>query len=88
MGRSVIGPLTAIVGRADPKLNVQAIETLGAMNDRKAVLCLLAPCLSDDSDENVRAAAAKALRRLVGGVPTRAEAIGMLTDAARAHFDR
>ncbi|MCD4727091.1 MAG: hypothetical protein K8R46_05495, partial [Pirellulales bacterium] len=46
------------------------------------------PCLSDDSDENVRAAAAKALRRLVGGVPTRAEAIGMLTDAARAYFDR
>ena len=88
MGRSVIGPLTAIVGRADPKLNVQAIETLGATNDRKAVLCLLAPCLSDDSDENVRAAAAKALRRLVGGVPTRAEAIGMLTDAARAYFDR
>ena len=36
----------------------------------------------------MRAAAELELQRLTGGVPTRAEAVRLLTDAARAYFDR
>ncbi len=86
MGRAAVGPLTALVGHADPKLTVQAIETLAATNDRNAAMHLLAPCLSEESPPEVKAAAAKALERLVGGVPSRDEAIKLLTESARASF--
>ena len=88
MGRSAFDPLAAVLVRSDPKLSVQAIETLGELGDRRAVPYLLAPCLADDSPSEVQAAAAKALKRLIGVVPDRTEAVKMLTDSARAYFDR
>lgn len=88
MGRSVFDPLTAAVVRSNPKLAVQVIETLGVLGDRRAVPYLLAPCLAEDCPPKVKDAAAKALKRLIGIVPDRADAIKMLTDSARAYFDR
>ncbi|MBN1393757.1 MAG: hypothetical protein JW959_01815 [Pirellulales bacterium] len=87
IGAAAIGPLTAVVGRADPKLAVQAIKTLAAMKDGKPRLCLLAPCLSEDGPAEVRAAAAEALRR-TGGVPTKTKAIAVLTAAAEECLNR
>jgi len=88
MGRSAFDPLAAAVVRSDPKLAVQAIEALGALGDRRAVPYLLAPCMAEDSPAEVQAAATAALKRLVGAVPDRAEAVRMLADSARAYFDR
>jgi CheY-like chemotaxis protein len=88
MGRSARDPLMAVVAGAGPKLTVQAIEALAEMDDPKAAICLLAPYASPDSTAEVKAAAAAAIRRLGGRLPTRAEAARRLTDAARAYFDR
>ena len=88
MGRTARGPLVAVVEGADPKLVVEAIRVLGAMNDRSAVNCLLKPCYWANSPAAVRATAELELQRLTGNVPGRAKAVRLLTDAARAYFDR
>jgi len=91
MGRIARGPLVAIVEQADPKLAVQAVETLGAMKDAKnteVVPSLLRPCLSEKSDPALREAATEALKELGVSVPSRAEAVRLLTDAAKSYFER
>ncbi len=82
------GPLLAVLDAADAKLKVQAILTLEEMNSREAVLFLLAPSLSEASAGDVRQAAAAAIRRLTGTVPTRPEAVALLATAAKGYFDR
>jgi HEAT repeat protein len=84
MGRAALPPLVAIVEQADPKVAVQAIQVLGAMKDARVALSLVMPALSDKSDPAVREAAAAALKQLTGSVPTRAEAVRRLVDAAKA----
>lgn len=81
-----IDRLLGVLQGADPKLTTQVILTLAEMNDRKAVLGLLAPALAANSDADVRTAAANALRQLTGGVPGKAEAVRLLTDTAKAYF--
>ena len=88
MGRTARGPLVAVVEGADPKLAVEAIRVLGAMKDSSAAYCLLKPCYWANSPAAVRATAELELQRLTGNVPTRAKAVRLLTDAARAYFDR
>ncbi len=88
MGRPARERLLGILQGAKPKLMVQAILTLAEMNNPKAELSLLSPCLAPNSDAEVRAAAAAALKQLTGRVPAKAEAIGLLTDAAKDYFDR
>ena len=88
MGRPARDALVAVLDGADPKLKVQAILTLAEMNDPKVAIDLLWPCVSEKSDAEVRAAAAGALKQLTGRVPTRAEAIALLHDAAKTYFDR
>ena len=61
---------------------------LAEMGDPKAAICLLTPYASPASAPEVKAAAASALQRLDGRLPTRAEAARRLTDAAIAYFDR
>lgn len=85
IGRVAVDPLVAVVEGADPKLVVQAIHTLGAINntrDTRMALCLLRPCLSEKSDPAVREAATAALKQLSATIPSRAEAVRLLTDAA------
>jgi hypothetical protein len=84
MGRLVRDPLLAMIEQADPKVAVQAIKVIGTMQDPKVRLCLLYPCVSDKSDPAVREAAAAALKQLAGSLPTRAEAVRLLVDAAKA----
>ncbi len=88
MGRAARGPLLAVVEGADPKLTVEAMKVLGAMSDRSLAYCLLRPRYGTKSDAAVRAAAETEIQRLTGGVPTRAQAVRLLTDAAREYFDR
>ncbi len=86
MGRTARQALAAALDAADPKLQTQAILTLAELNDRKAMLSLLMPCVSDKSDADVRAAAAAALQKWTGHVPTRPEAIRLLAEAANNCF--
>ena len=58
MGPLARGPLVAVVEHADPKLAVQAIEILGAMNDPNVARWLLSPFLAERSDPAVRLAVA------------------------------
>ncbi len=88
IGEATIDPMMAVVAGADPKLAVQAIKVLAAAGEKKAVPCLLAACLSEDGDQSVRAAAAVALVRLIGGVPSRDRAVALLSDEARAYLNR
>jgi hypothetical protein len=90
MGRIARAPLVAMVAQADPKVAVEAIQTLGAMKDVRdtsVVFCLLRPCLSEKSEPALRDAAAAALKRLDAAVPSRAEAVRLLTDAAKSYFE-
>jgi hypothetical protein len=88
LGPLARGPLVAVVEQADPKIAVQAIEILGAMNDPNVALWLLSPCLAEKSDPAVRLAAQRAIEKLSGRVPDRRQVIRLLTDAAKAYFDR
>lgn len=87
MGRAARDPLLAIAGSSDPKLAVEAIRALAAMKDPGVAIFLYRPALSEKSDPAVRAAAAAALKQLIGGVPSRNEALKTLTGAARNYLD-
>ena len=80
--------MIAIVDQADPKFVVQAIEIFGGMKDLTVAMCLLKPCLSEKSDPAVRQAAARQIRLLTDGVPDRAAAVRLLTETAKAYFNR
>ncbi len=88
MGRTARGPLAAVVEGAGPKLAVEAIRVLGAMKDQSAAYCLLRPRFAERSDAAVRATAELEIQRLTGSLPTRAKAVRLLSDAARAYSDR
>jgi hypothetical protein len=88
MGRPARDALVAVVDGADPKLKIQAILTLAEMNNPKTAIDLVGPCASEKGDAAVRSAAAAALKQLTGQVPSRADAIGLLGDAARTYFQR
>jgi CheY-like chemotaxis protein len=88
MGRPARGALVAALDSADPKLQVEAMLTLTEMNDSKAAIDLATLCLAEKGDAAVREAAAKALKQLLGRVPTQAEAVGWLVKSAKANFER
>jgi len=86
VGSCARGPLLGVLDANDPKFVVQAIQVLGAMKAPKINLYLLRPCLSKKSDPAVRAEAAMVLKRLTGRVPTQAEAVRLLAEAAKSSF--
>ncbi len=87
MRRDAIGPLLGLLEKSDPRLMAQAIRVLGMMEAKEATYYLLGPCTSEKSDPAIRAAAAAALKRLTGHVPTKREAIRRLTERSKAYFD-
>ncbi len=87
MGHLACGPLVAALDQSNSDFTVQAIEVLGAMNDPKAATALLTPYWADGGNPKVRHAAEQSLQRLTGRIPSRDEAIRLLTDTARAYFD-
>jgi CheY-like chemotaxis protein len=79
---------TILYDGADPKLKIQAIQTLAEMNNAKVAIDLLGSCLLEDNSKDVQKAAAAALKHLIGHVPTRPEAVGLLNDAAKIYFNK
>ena len=88
MGPEAIGPLLGVLQGSDPKLTVQAIQVLTALEVRGAAIYLLAPLLREKSDPELRTVAGAALLRLVGKTPSPAMAVRLLTERATAYFDR
>jgi len=88
LGSDALGPLTAILEAPDTRLVAQAIQALADSDARQLTHYLLAPCASEKSQAEVRAAAAAALKRWLGCTPTGPEAAEMLAQEARKYFDR
>ncbi len=81
-------PLVGILESPDTRLVVESIEVLAAANARKATVYLLAPFASPESKPAVKAAAAAALRKLMGRLPTRRQAALLLAQETRSYFNR
>lgn len=86
LGRDAVGPLVAALEAQDPKLVVEAIKTLVDLNARDAVVWLVGPSASPQTDPAVRAAATGALAKWVGHVPATGEAARLLAGRAREYF--
>jgi hypothetical protein len=84
LGKTSIPPLAAVVTAEDSALAIAAIDCLGRIGDKSAIVYLLGPMLS--SDANRRAAAAKSLSMLSGREPTRGQAERLLAAEASAHL--
>ena len=88
IGSDAVDPLIGMLENAEPQLMAHAIRALGEMNARSSIPFIVGPYTAENTDPAVRAAAAEALRRLVGALPTRGEAIGLLTSHAKEYFSR
>jgi len=86
MRGDAVEPLADILERAEPELMIEAIRALAEMRATEATAYLFAPALSDESDVRVRAPARTAIVRLMGQLPTRAQAAQQLYDLARSYF--
>ena len=88
MGRQAVDPLLGIIDQADVKLKIQAIAILGELKAPGLQLFLFKPYLSKNSDPAVRAAAGAALQKLGRTLPTKDQAIRLLTDNAKNYFNQ
>jgi len=88
LGEDAVGPLLGTLEKCPPALAAQSIQTLAEMNAGKAAIYLMAPYAAAQSAAEVRAAAAAALKRLTGRLPSKANAVQALVERAQAYFDR
>ena len=88
MSGESLDPLLGVLDQADPQLAVQAIGALSQVKSPTVAVWLLAPALSDKSDPKVRAAAAAAITRLIGRVPSKQEAVQLLAKQALSYFQQ
>jgi len=88
MRSEAVLPLLGLLESTDPDLSVQAIRVLAGMNVKETAIYLLGPYASKTADPAVRAAAAAAVKRLAGSLPTRPQAIRVLTGRAKNYFDQ
>jgi len=88
MGSDAVGPLLGVLEASDPKLVAQAIRILAEMGAKQTAIYLLRPYSAETSDPAVRAVAGAALKRLFGHAPSQGEAARLLTERAKAYFDR
>jgi HEAT repeat protein len=84
MGRPAVEPLIAALQAPDERLRGQVIEVLGRLKAQRATSLLLRPYVSPDSSPALRNAAALALERIVGVLPSRREAEVLLEREARS----
>lgn len=87
MGPDAVLPLLGLLESPDPELSIQAIRVLAAINAKETAIYLLGPYASQTSDPTIRASAAAAIKRLVGVLPSKRQAAGLLARRAKAHFD-
>lgn len=88
LGSETVAPLIAVLEAPDPRLTVEAIRLLAALEAKQAVVFLLGPFASPQSAPEIRQAAGAALAKLRGATPSKSEAVRLLTEPAAEHFDR
>lgn len=89
IGPSAIPPLVAALTSPDAALQATAIELLGDIpGQQEAVPYLLRPYLSPASPAAVRRAAEVALKKLVGALPTKSDAVALLNREATNYLTR
>ncbi len=81
---NAVGPLIAALQTSNHALRLQVIEVLGQLNDARAAVYLLSPLLSGTQEQ--QQAAAVALQRLLGTVPSLEDARSYLYNQARRHY--
>lgn len=86
MGTLAVEPLIAAIATPNHNLRAQVIEILGMLQAPRASQYLIHPLLSNKHTPQVNRAAAVALRRIVGEVPTVDDAEIYLRNRANAHF--
>lgn len=86
MRGDAIDPLADVIERAEPEFMIQAIKALADMRATQATVYLFVPALSEESDVRVRAPAREAIVKLMGQLPSKAQAAQQLSDLARSYF--
>ena len=86
MRGDAIDTLADIIERSDPDLTIEAIKALAQMRATEAIVYLFVPALAEESDVQVRGPARAAIVRLMGRLPSKAEACQQLVDLARSYF--
>jgi CheY-like chemotaxis protein len=86
MRSDAVEPLAAILDSADAELMIPAAGVLADMKLPGLAIYLVGPSLDPASDAKVRAAASAALKQLLGGVPSRAQATQWLYERAHNYF--
>jgi len=87
LGKISIEPLIGMLESPEENARLQAMTVLGQLDARRAVLYLVGPYLSDEESPRIKQAAGKAIKRIVGAVPSRVEAEQFLFGRARSFYD-
>jgi HEAT repeat protein len=89
IGQGAVPPLVAAISAPNSAMQAAAISALGEIRAQQdTVPYLLVPYLSAKSAPEVRRAAATALQQLVGSLPTKADAVTILSREARSYLKR
>ena len=84
LGEYVEPAMVASLTSGDETLQVQAMRILAARRADEGLPWILGAALGEGASDEVRKAAVAALQRMVGGLPSKAEAIEFLTRRAEA----
>lgn len=87
MGSEAAAPLEAIVESDDLPAAAEAARLLGELKTKDSFYGLLAPALSADSPAPLREAAATALQRMRGSLPSVNDAAALLAQRAREYHE-
>jgi hypothetical protein len=88
LGDLAVEPLLGVLEGPDAALKTQVVEILGTIRSSQAVAPLEAAWLAPQNPPQLRSAAAKALERTIGRLPTAPEAIQQLQQSARRTLDQ
>lgn len=87
MGSEAAAPLAAVVDSDDAAAATEAARLLGELRVKDSFYWLLAPALAAESPPSLRDAAAAALQRMRGALPSVGEAAALLAQRAREHHE-
>ncbi|HEY2148137.1 MAG TPA: hypothetical protein VGH32_09380, partial [Pirellulales bacterium] len=89
IGQGAVPPLVAAIAAPNSAIQAAAIAALGEIRSQQDIVpYLLVPYLSPKSALEVRQAAGTALKQLVGSLPTKADAVTILSREARSYLKR
>jgi CheY-like chemotaxis protein len=87
LGETAIEPLIGALEANDPEIRTQAIAVLARLQASRVVPYLLRPAHDPEENPRVQAVAREALKRLTGGVPSKAETEDFLYKKATQYFN-